>query len=274
MSSTPTSRSYPFATANAFSQDAFGGNPAIIVFLDRSNTLTQEERLKFAKGLNQPVVVFLTSTPVADNGLGVVSFDIQYFSPTEEVELCGHGTVAATKIILDSAINLPGLRQESWFPAFPSSDIHTVEFITGNGMVISARKVVIPSEGGGEEEYWFEIDLPAGKLEKLPTEEEQRVLSIFARAVGKEPKVEYIGMGQPPFERDLLIVLDESESIEKLKLDAKVLVSKAQVQDPHFNGFTYIKCRNPLASKRISSPQIQPAGSFQRTTSSGYSVLP
>ena len=141
-------------------------------------------------------------------------------------------------------------------------------------MVISARKVVIPSEGGGEEEYWFEIDLPAGKLEKLPTEEEQRVLSIFARAVGKEPKVEYIGMGQPPFERDLLIVLDESESIEKLKLDAKVLVSKAQVQDPHFNGFTYIKCRNPLASKRISSPQIQPAGSFQRTTSSGYSVLP
>ena len=233
----------------------------MIVFLSPSNTLTREERLKFAKGLNQPVVVFLTPTLAAAEKPGVVSFDVQYFMPMYEVELCGHGTIAAAKVILDSAINLPGLGQESWSPTFPPREAHTVEFITGKGVVVSARKVVMPGEVGGEE-YWFEIVLPAGKLEKLPTEEEERVLRIFARAVGKEPKVEYIGIGQPPFQRDLLIVLDESESIEKLKLDAKVLVSKARVQDPHFNGFTYIKMQKSTGFEKNIVSTDSTSGKF------------
>jgi predicted PhzF superfamily epimerase YddE/YHI9 len=224
---TPTPRSYPFAIANAFTQDAFGGNPAAIVFLDPSNTLTQEERLKFAKGFNQPVVVFLTptSTPTDKPG-AVASFDVQYFGPSCELEVCGHGAIAAIKIILDSATNSPGFGEGSQFPTFSSPETHTVEFIAAKGTVVSARKVVIPHEASGKEEEWFEIVLPAGKLENLPVEEAERVLGIFNRAVGKEPKVKYIGIGEPPFQHDLLIVLDEDENIDQLKLDAKVLVSR------------------------------------------------
>ena len=236
MCPTSTPRSYPYVAANAFSQDAFGGNPATIVFLDSSNTLTQEERLKFSKAINQPIVVFLTPAPAVANKPGVVSFDIQYFVPMYEVQLCGHGTVAAMKAILDSATDLPGFGQENKFPAFSSPDTHTAEFITRNGVVVSTRKVVIPDEVSGEKEDWFEIVFPAGKLTKLPAEEEARVFGIFARAVGKDsPKVKYIGNGEPPFQDDLLIVLDESENIEELKLDAKVLVSKigSQVRRVH-----------------------------------------
>ena len=72
----PTPRSYPFAIANAFTQEAFGGNPATIVFLNPSDTLTQDERFSFVKGINQPMVVFLTPTSTADNKPGVVSFDV------------------------------------------------------------------------------------------------------------------------------------------------------------------------------------------------------
>ena len=227
MSSTPsTPRTYPFAIANAFTQDAFGGNPAAIVFLDPSSTLTQEERLKFAKGFNQPVVVFLTPISASTDkpGSDVVSFDVQYFAPSYEIELCGHGTVAAIKVILDSATNLPGFGQGSRFPAFSSPKTRTVEFTTPKGIVVSARKVAIPHEASGEEEDWFEIVLPAGKLKKLSAEEEERVLGIFNRAVGKEPKVKYIGIGEPPFQHDLLIVLEENENMDQLKLDAEVLV--------------------------------------------------
>lgn len=222
-----TPRSYPFAIANAFSQDAFGGNPATIVFFDPSpgNELTQEERLKFAKGFNQPIVVFLTPTSAAAGNPGVVSFDVRYFAPSSEVSLCGHGTVAAMEVILDSATNLPGFGPGSQFPVFSSPETHTVEFTTGSGVIVSARKVAIHDEMSGEDEDWFEIVLPAGKLKKLPAKEEERVLGLFARAVGREPKVKYIGPGEPPFQRDLLIVLDESENIEQLKVDAKVLVS-------------------------------------------------
>jgi len=261
-----TPRSYPFAIANAFSQDAFGGNPATIVFLDSSSdTLTQEDYLKFAKGFNQPIITFLTPTSAAAGKPGVVSFDVRYFSPGSEVALCGHGTVAAMKVILDSATDLPGFGPESRFPAFSSPETHTVEFTTGSGVVVSSRKVVIPDEVSGEDEDWFEIVLPAGKLKRLPAEEEARVLGLFTRAVGKEPKIKYIGMGEPPFQRDLLLVLDESENIEQLKVDAKVLVSKTRASSslPRPTSLVYKKRRQTLASKSTSSPQIQRAGSSQ-----------
>ena len=85
------------------------------------------------------MVVFLTPTSTADNKPGVVSFDVQYFIPTQEVPLCGHGTIAAIKIVLDSAKNLPEFGQGSQFPAFASPEIHTVEFTTVKGLVVSAR---------------------------------------------------------------------------------------------------------------------------------------
>ena len=221
---TPAPRTYPFAIANAFTRDPFGGNPATVIFLDPSNPLTQEERLKFAKGFNQPIIVFLTPIPTAADKPGVVSFATQYFAPSREVELCGHGTIAAIKVILDSATNLPGFGQGSKFPVFSSPETHTVEFTTAKGIVISARKVVIPDDVSGKEEDWFEIVLPVGKLKKLPAEEEERILGIFSRAVGKEPKVKYIGIGEPPFQTDLLIVLDENENLEQLKVNTEILV--------------------------------------------------
>ena len=222
-STTSTPRSYPFAIANAFTEDAFGGNPATIIFLNSSNTLTQEERLKFAKGFNQPIVVFLTPTSSSIKKPGVLSFKIQYFTPNREVDLCGHGAIAAMKVILDSAKDSPGFGRGSQFLAFSSAETHTVEFTTPNGVVISARKVVI------EEEDWFEIILPAGKVKNLPAEEEKRILGILTRAIGREPRVEYTGAGEHPYQNYLLIVLEESENLEQLKLDIKVLVSKTQV---------------------------------------------
>lgn len=202
----------------------------MIVFLDPSNTLTREERLKFPKGFNQPMVVFLTPTPISAKTPGVVSFEVQYFTPGYEVNLCGHGTVAATKIILDSAMNSgPGLGSEgSRFPAFCSPETHTVEFTTGKGVVVSSRRVAI------EEEHWFEIIIPAGKLKELTDEEKGRVVEIFTRATGKEPRVKYMGAGEPPFEPYLLIVLEESENLEQLKfVDIKALVGRSQAQCPY-----------------------------------------
>ena len=221
-SATSTPRSYPFAIANAFTQDAFGGNPATIIFLNPSDTLTQEERIKFANGFNQPMVVFLTPTSTSVNKREVVSFDIQYFTSGHELDICGHGTIAAMKIVLDSAKDAPGFGGGSQFPAFSSPETHTVDFTTARGVVISARKVII------EEEDWLEIVLPAGKVKKLPAEEEKRVLGVLARAMKKEPRVRYIGAGEPPFQVYLLIVLEESENLEQLKLDIKALVGKAQ----------------------------------------------
>ncbi|KAF9786776.1 hypothetical protein BJ322DRAFT_1002870 [Thelephora terrestris] len=203
---TPGPRSYPTAIANAFTQDPFGGNPAAIIFLDPSNTLTQAERQKLAKSLNQPIAVFLTPTPASASRPGVVSFEIQHFVANYEVDLCGHGTIAASKVVFDSVTNSPGF------------ETHTLEFTTTEGVVISSRQVVF------EDEEWFEIVLPAGKARDATGEEEGRILVAFARAMGKEPRIKYLGVGEPPFQHHLLVVFEESENIEHLKfVDAKAL---------------------------------------------------
>ena len=242
-SSTP--RSYPFVIVNAFSRDPFGGNPATVIFLEPSNTLTKEERLKFAKGFNQPIVVFLTPNLLALDKPGVVSFDVQYFTPTSEWELCGHGTIAAMKAVFDSATNSPGFGQEGQFPAFASPDTHTIEFKTASDVAITAHKVVI------EGEDWFEIALPAAKLKDLSAEEERRVLEKYTQAIGREPKVRYIGTAEPPFQRYLLVVLEESESLDQLEFsDIKALVSKRSRTPPHSPGptsLTNLGCRRPPA---------------------------
>lgn len=104
-----------------------------------------------------------------------------------------------------------------------------------------------------EGEDWFEITLPAAKLERLPVEEEKKVLEILTRAVGKEPRVKYIGRGKPPFKRYLLIVLDESENLEQLKFaDVRALVSKSQVwqsSPPMLKTPPEFGCRKRLVSK-------------------------
>lgn len=226
--STPISKTYPFAIANSFTQDRFGGNPAAIVFLDPSNTLTREERQQFAKGFGQPIVVYLTPTPPPVERPWVVSFDIQHFVANYEVDLCGHGSIAASEVVFGSATNSPGFGQGSQFPAFCTSETHTLQFTTAEGVVITSRKVVM------DDEDWFEIVLPAAKLKTLTDEEEGRVVEIFTQAMGKEPRVKYIGMGEPPFQQYLLIVLEESENLEKLKfVDIKTLVGKPQVQNSH-----------------------------------------
>lgn len=190
----------------------------MVVFLNQSDALTREDRFNLVKGFGQPIAVFLTPTSTLTDKPGAVSFDIQYFTSSHELDICGHGTIAAMKVILDSAKDSPGFGQGSQFPSFSSPDIHTVEFTTTKGVVISAREVII------EEEGWLEIVLPAGNVKNLPAEEEERVIGILAWAMRKEPSVKYIGAGEPPFQDYLLIVLEESENLEQLRLDIKALV--------------------------------------------------
>ena len=225
--STPISKTYPFAIANSFTQDRFGGNPAAIVFLDPSNTLTREERQQFAKGFGQPIVVYLTPTPPPVERPWVVSFDIQHFVANYEVDLCGHGSIAASEVVFGSATNSPGFGQGSQFPAFCTPETHTLQFTTAEGVVITSRKVVM------DDEDWFEIVLPAAKIRDTTDEEWGRVLEAFTQAMGREPKVKYLGVGEPPFQHHLLVVFEESENIEQLKfVDINELVSKPRVESP------------------------------------------
>lgn len=74
----------------AFSKDNKGGNKAGVV-LDRTK-LTSVQKTAIAKEMGYSETAFVLDSDKAD-------FKLQYFTPTEEVPLCGHATIATFSLL-------------------------------------------------------------------------------------------------------------------------------------------------------------------------------
>ncbi|MCY7571231.1 PhzF family phenazine biosynthesis protein [Bacillus pumilus] len=77
---------------DAFTTEKFGGNAAGVV-LD-GDLLTEDEMQNIAKELNLPESVFLL--PAHDKE---ADYRVKYFTPTDEVNFCGHATVGLTWLL-------------------------------------------------------------------------------------------------------------------------------------------------------------------------------
>ncbi|TQR32836.1 PhzF family phenazine biosynthesis protein [Lysinibacillus sphaericus] len=77
---------------DAFTATKFGGNPAGVVIHEN---LDEEFMQKFAAEVRFSETAFIKKI---DNK----NFDIKFFTPTVQVELCGHATIASFKALLDS----------------------------------------------------------------------------------------------------------------------------------------------------------------------------
>lgn len=77
---------------DAFAEEAFSGNPAAVVFLDSPRD--DAWRAAVAREFNLSETAFLE----ADGE----SFLLRWFTPTVEVPLCGHGTLAAAHALWES----------------------------------------------------------------------------------------------------------------------------------------------------------------------------
>ena len=75
---------------SAFSKENKGGNKAGVV-LNRPE-LTAGQKMKIAKELGYSETAFLSDSDVAD-------VKLEYFTPTEEVPLCGHATIATFSLL-------------------------------------------------------------------------------------------------------------------------------------------------------------------------------
>ncbi len=72
--------------ASAFSKDNAGGNRAGIIFLQKLLSVTQ--KIAIAKELGFSESAFISNSEQAD-------FKFEYYTPTSEVDLCGHATIAS-----------------------------------------------------------------------------------------------------------------------------------------------------------------------------------
>jgi len=87
------------ATVNAFTQNNSGGNPAGVVLAADDLNTEQMQIIATQMGLSE--TAFVSASALAD-------FEVRFFTPSDEVDFCGHATVAVFHLLYLQKILAPG----------------------------------------------------------------------------------------------------------------------------------------------------------------------
>ena len=149
---------------DAFTDKIFSGNPAAVCAVKNFPTAELMQNIALENNLSE--TAFLVK---AGGG-----YRLRWFTPTAEVDFCGHATLASGFVVLTQL----------------EPDLNSVDFETLSGR-LSVTKA-------GD---FFELDFPAYRYEKVP------VTAEMSAAVGVEVREAYLS-------RDLLMVVDSLEKIQ------------------------------------------------------------
>ena len=127
-----------FFQVSSFTEDVFCGNPAGVCLLEEKNSWPQGGTMQsIAAQLNLSETVFV----LEKNG----EFYLRWFTPTVEVDLCGHGTLAAAHVLFNEKNRPLGGGGGQCFPTMQTrepdsivfkSRLHTLPVYMENGKIV------------------------------------------------------------------------------------------------------------------------------------------
>jgi len=180
----------PIYQVDAFTLGPFSGNPAAVCPLDA--WLDDDTMQSIAAENNLAETAFIVAR---EDG-----YDLRWFTPLVEVDLCGHATLAAGYVVLNH------LR----------TDLNSVSFETISGELIVTR------EGGR-----LSMDFPARVPLPAPVSE------ALSDALGQAPAEVHLS-------RDILAVYDDEASVRRLSPDQdkfRVAILRPQSRDRRRPGY-------------------------------------
>jgi predicted PhzF superfamily epimerase YddE/YHI9 len=160
---------------DAFTDTPFAGNPAAVCILPAAAAEDWMQHL--ANEMNLSETAFLVRQKDG--------FDLRWFTPAVEVELCGHATLASAHILWERGF-LPPDRQ--------------ARFYTRSGLLTAVRK-----------DSWIELDFPAEP--ERQTDVPEGLLKAFG------VPAQYVGKNR----FDFLIELESAKTLRKMVPDFTVL---------------------------------------------------
>ena len=161
---------------DAFTDKPFGGNPAAVCLLPRPADAAWMQRV--AREMSLSETAFLVRRE--DGG-----FDLRWFTPVVEVDLCGHATLAGAHVLWE---------EDHLAPDAPAV-FHTR----------SGRLSAVLRNG------WIEMDFPAEPAEATPAP------ATLAAALGAQPA--YVGRNR----FDYLVEVDSEGTVRRLTPDFRRL---------------------------------------------------
>lgn len=159
---------------DAFSNNVFGGNPAAVIFTNLSDDDLMQN---IATENNLSETAFIN---ISEN-----ENTIRWFSPTKEVDLCGHATLASAFVYFN----------------YINTEKDTIEFKSNGGMLIVNKK-----------ENILELDFPKDTFIKTNHED------AVCNAIGLKPTETYKG------QINLMAVYENEEEILNLQPDFKKVI--------------------------------------------------
>ncbi len=167
--------SLPLYVVDAFADVPFAGNPAAVCLL---RAWPEERWLRLvAREMNLAETAFLVQSPRG--------FELRWFTPKLEVDLCGHATLAAAHVIWQQGL---------------AADSKPIHFHTRSGLLQAAK--------AGDD---IELDFPLTPVE--PT----TVPPGLVEALGVTPK--YVGKSQ----FDFLLEVESEAALREVRPDFRVL---------------------------------------------------
>lgn len=160
----------PIFQVDAFAEELFQGNPAAVVPLKEWLPDITMQHIALENNLSE--TAFFVPTQAG--------FEIRWFTPKAEVDLCGHATLAAAHTIFNEA-------------EYPQSEI---SFGSRSGKLTVMKKGDL-----------LELNFPADDLKKIDH------LTELTEAIGKKPVECYLG------KTDYLFAYTNQQDIEQIKPD-------------------------------------------------------
>ena len=182
----------PLYQVDAFADRPFVGNPAAVCPLDA--WLADERMQSIALENNLSETAFFVRR--AEQEEGRPEYDLRWFTPTAEVDLCGHATLASAQVVFAKLV----------------PDARAVRFHTRSGPLDVERQ-----------EAGLAMDLPA--MVPAPLEDGARGEAL-ARALGVEPaeilRASWYWLVVLPTEADVLAVAPDMRALAELGIEAIV----------------------------------------------------
>lgn len=95
---------------NAFTKDEKGGNPAGVVL--NANSLNSAQMQEIATQVNVPETVFVSPKNMSQ-AEKKADFEVRFYTPTQEVDFCGHASVAAFTFLYQKGVICSGCYYQS-----------------------------------------------------------------------------------------------------------------------------------------------------------------
>jgi PhzF family phenazine biosynthesis protein len=180
---------------DAFTTEKFKGNPAVVCLLDRPADDHWMQAIAAEMNLSETAFVL----PIPDG------FSLRWFTPTTEVDLCGHATLATAHVLFETGI-LPANQQ--------------ARFRTRSGILTANL-----------EDNMLVMRFPTEPPKEMPT------LPIIARIFGVTP----VYVGQNRF--DMLVHVRDADTVtdfipdfyELSQISARGIILTSKSEDPQFD---------------------------------------